>query len=58
MYSVSNDFLTAINKQIIVYSIFGTIGADSFTEADIHDAFTIGNQCSSNDEIQIGSVYI
>ena len=58
MYSVSNDFKTAIKKPIIVYSINGTIGEDSFTEADVHDAFTITNQCSSNDEIQIGSVYI
>lgn len=58
MYNVTNDFLTAINKPIISYCIDGTIGTDSFTEADVHDAFTITNQCSNNDEIQIGSVYI
>ena len=59
MYSVSNNFKTAIKSSIIKYKIRGTIGSDSFTEDNIlADSLSIYNQCSGNDDVAIGSVYV
>lgn len=59
MYPVSNDFLTAIKAPAVKSRITGTIGTVSFTEANIlQGSFSITNQNSGDDSVQIGTVYI
>jgi len=57
MYSVSNDYLLAVAKPIIQYDLKGTIDGNAFVRTDVLDC-SITNQCSGNDEVAIGSVYI
>ena len=59
MYNVSAAFKTAIKKKAVRYKIQGTIGNESFDDDNIlAGSFSIDNQCSGSDEIQIGSVYV
>lgn len=59
MYPVSNDFLTAIKAPAVKSRITGTIGTVSFTDANIlQRSFSITNQNSGDDSVQIGTVYI
>lgn len=57
MYSVSNDYKTAIKKPIIEYDLRGTLDGNSFARSDVVDC-TITNQSCSDDELQIGSTYV
>lgn len=59
MYSVSNDFKNAIKAPAQQFALRGYIDSESFDQDDIlKGSLTISNQCSSKDEIQIGSIYI
>ena len=59
MYPVSNDYLTAIKAPAVKSRIRGTIGAVSFTEDNIlQGSFSITNQNSGDEAVQIGTVYI
>lgn len=59
MYSVSADYLTAIKKPAIRSRVVGTIAGESFTDENILEgSFSITNQNSGNDNVQIGTVYI
>ena len=59
MYAVSNDFKARIKLPSQKHSISGTIGAVSFTSDNIlRGSLSITNQCSDNNDITLGSVYI
>lgn len=59
MYPVSNDYLAAIKAPAIKSRITGTIGSTPFTDANIlQGSFSITNQNSGSEEVQIGTVYI
>lgn len=59
MYPVSNDYLTAIKAPAVKSRITGTVGAVSFTEDNIlQGSFSITNQNSGDEAVQIGTVYI
>ena len=59
MYPVSNDFLAAIKAPAVKSRIRGTIGSTSFTEDNIlQGSFSITNQNSGDEAVQIGTVYI
>lgn len=59
MYSVSADYLTAIKKPAIRSRVVGTIAGESFSDDNILEgSFSITNQNSGNDNVQIGTVYI
>ena len=59
MYPVSNDYLAAIKAPAIRSRITGTIGSTPFTDANIlQGSFSITNQNSGSDSVQIGTVYI
>lgn len=59
MYPVSAAYLTAIKAPAIKSRITGTIGSTPFTDANIlQGSFSITNQNSSSDSVQIGTVYI
>ena len=60
MYDVSNAYLAAMQEPIQKYKLRITIGSPGrrISEADIlAGSFTIKNQCSDTDIVQIGSVY-
>ena len=59
MYPVSNDFLDAIRQPIIEYEIDGTINETiEFDSSNIvSGSFRITNQCSTTDDVVLGSVY-
>lgn len=59
MYPVSADYLTAIKAPAIRTRIQGTIGSTAFTDENIlQGSFSITNQNSGSEEVQIGTVYI
>ena len=59
MYPVSNDYLAAIKAPAVKSRITGTIGSTSFTEGNIlQGSFSITNQNSGDESVQIGTVYI
>lgn len=59
MYPVSNDYLAAIKAPAVKSRITGTIGSTSFTESNIlQGSFSITNQNSGDESVQIGTVYI
>lgn len=59
MYPVSNDYLAAIKAPAVKSRITGTVGAVSFTEDNIlQGSFSITNQNSGDEAVQIGTVYI
>lgn len=59
MYATSAAYKTAAAKPVQESRITGTIGALSFTDANIAEgSFTISNQCSDNKNVGIGQVYI
>ena len=57
MYSVSNDFKTAIKKSIISYDLKGTLDGEPFSRQQVLSCM-ITNQSCSDEEIQIGSTYV
>ena len=59
MYSVSQDYLTALSKPAKVRRITGTIGNRAVTEANFTSGgLKISNACSEGTEVKIGSVYM
>ena len=59
MYSVSNAYKEAIKEAVQQFNIRGNIGSISFTKENIlKGSLTVQWQCSGDDELQIGSVYI
>ena len=59
MYSVSNNYKNAIKAPAQQFALRGYIDTEPFDQEDIlKGSLTISNQCSGNDEITIGSVYI
>lgn len=59
MYGVSNDYLTAMHSNVQRHKIKGTIGNVAFNDGNILEgSLTIVNQCSGNEEIGIGQVFV
>lgn len=59
MYPVSDAYINQIKSPVIRSRVIGTIGGVSFTDRNILDgSFSITNQCSGNEQVQIGQVYI
>lgn len=59
MYPVSDAYKTAMKAVEQEHKIYGTIGGIGFEERNIlRGSLTITNQCSDNEEIKIGQVYI
>ena len=59
MYPVSDAYKLAMHQRVQSFSVRGTIGYVSFTEANIlAGSLSITNQCSGNDMLEIGQVYI
>lgn len=59
MYTVSNAYLQQIKNKVQTFRLRGKIGNMDFTEHDIlAGSFEITNQCSEQNEVKIGSVYI
>ena len=59
MYSVSAEFLTAMNAPVQEHKVKGTIGATTFGPGNIlSGSFFVTNQCSENNMLGIGQVYI
>lgn len=59
MYTVSNAYLQQIKNKVQIFRLRGKIGHIDFTEHDIlTGSFEITNQCSEQNEVKIGSVYI
>ena len=59
MYAVSDNYKAAMKQPVQRFRMTGTIGDHSFTDENIlAGSFSITNQCSGNDEITIGQVYI
>lgn len=57
MYSVSNDFKTAMKKAARFEHVRGTIGLTPFTDANIM-SLTYSNRCSDTKDVTFGSAYI
>lgn len=57
MYSVSQDYLDALDLPVRTYKLAGTVGGVSFDESNIL-SIEISNQVSEGSEIKLGSVYI
>lgn len=59
MYNVSNTFRQKMKMPAQKRRLYGTIGQTSFTQANvIQGSFTIVNQCSGDQSILIGQVYV
>jgi hypothetical protein len=59
MYAVSEKYKAAMKQPVQRFRMTGTIGDHPFTDENIlAGSFSITNQCSGNDEITIGQVYI
>ena len=59
MYGVSEAYKIAMKRSVQHHALRGTIGEHAFTEENIlTGSFTITNQCSGNDAVEIGQVYI
>lgn len=59
MYSVSNAYKEAIKEAVQRFAVRGNIGSTPFTKENIlKGSLSTQWQCSNDDELQIGSVYI
>ncbi len=59
MYSVSNDYLTAIAKNARAHKLTGTVNGTSFDGGDvIRNSFSVRNQFCPATEIALGGVYV
>ncbi len=59
MYGVSNDYITAMHQRVQRHKIKGTIGNVAFNDENILEgSLTIVNQCSGNEEVGIGQVFV
>lgn len=58
MYSVSADYLTALAQPFHKYKLTGSVGTESFDEANIiAGSLSITNRIAEGSEIKLGSVY-
>ena len=59
MYAVSEAYREAMHGKVQTFRLNGTAGNRPFTDANIlKGSFTITNQCSGSDAVEIGQVYI
>lgn len=59
MYSVSNKYRQDMKEPSAHFTLRGTVGNQSFTEANLAGgSFSITNQCIDNDEILLGAAYV
>ena len=59
MYSVSNDYLTAIHGAVQSGHISGMIGAVAFTASDVLlGSASISNQCADSTDVKLGAVFV
>ena len=59
MYPVSADYLAAMKRPVQRFRMTGKMGTIPFTDENIlKGSFTISHQCSGNEEVQIGQVYM
>ena len=59
MYPVSNAYKEAMHARVQSFRVTGTVGDVSFTDENILEgSLSITNQCSGNENIEIGQVYI
>lgn len=59
MYQVSQDYLIAMKKPVQRFRMTGKIGTVPFVDDNIlKGSFSISHQCSGNEEVQIGQVYV
>ena len=59
MFPVSVDYMTAIRAPAVRTKLSGSVGSTQFNEYNVvRDSFSITNQCSGSDQVQIGQVYI
>lgn len=59
MYAVSEQYKAAMKQPVQRFRMTGTIGDHPFTDDNIlAGSFSITNQCTGNDEITIGQVYV
>ena len=59
MYPVSNDYKEAMHARAQRFQVTGTVGDVLFNDENIlTGSLSITNQCSSDDNIEIGQVYI
>lgn len=59
MYAVSQDYLLAMKKPVQRSRMTGRIGTIPFVDQNIlKGSFSISHQCSGNEEVQIGQVYM
>lgn len=59
MYSVSDEYKSAIRAAGVTTSARGVCGSVSFDDSNILEgSFSITNQCSGSDQVAIGQVYI
>ena len=59
MYQVSEAYREAMHQKVQTFRLTGMAGNHSFTEANIlKGSFSVTNQCSGADAVEIGQVYI
>lgn len=59
MYQVSDAYLKQTKEKVQTFQLTGTVNKIAFTNHDIlSGSFTITNQCSEQNDVKIGSVYI
>lgn len=59
MYQVSDAYLKQTKEKVQTFRLTGTVNKTAFTNHDIlSGSFTITNQCSEQNDVKIGSVYI
>lgn len=59
MYQVSEEYLKQTKRKVQTFRLAGTVNRIAFTNHDIlSGSFTITNQCSEQNDVKIGSVYI
>ena len=59
MYSVSESYKQAMKQPVQRFSLDGQVGTVPFTDKNILEgSFAITNQCSGNEQVQIGQVYV
>ena len=59
MYEVSEEFKVAMKKPVHKYDIYGYLNAVYISSKNIvQDSLKITNQCSDNDNVKIGQVYV
>ena len=59
MYPVSNAYKEAMHSRVQSFRVTGTVGSAAFNDENILEgSLSITNQCSGNENIEIGQVYI